>query len=653
MISRLSLILLLTTFLLAGGTAAADIYVPDDYPTIQGSIDAASPGDTIIVRPGTYVENISFKGKAITVTSEAGAKDTVIDGHKPADPDVGSVVVFRSGEGPGSVLQGFKLRKGKGTKYGPSLDFYGGGVFCLDASPVIRDCVVNDNDHGGIACFGASAPKFLDNKIAYNEGRGVYMAGPAAPEIRGNTIHSNQAGGIYGKDCTPGPIEENEVSANYKGGLWFANSDVSGIRFNEVLGNMDTGIYCEDCTGVLYGNHVAGNKKSGIRAHGKDGDLLIVSANTVEENSGEYIGGGIRCEGNVVVTGNVVRNNEAHEGAGIGCDKFGSLPCVLDHNIITDNHMPEGATSGGGGGITIAFCTNVRVEGNIIANNEGGAPGYGIGGGLYCRFESKAILTNNIFYGNQASTGGAIGLEVKTDMVLTNNSFWGNRATDGGALAIIVESSVTGANNIFWNDTARAGKELYIYGKSALALWNSDVQKGIDSLYFDNTCSVNWGPVMIDMDPAFADPRDGDFHLTWYSPCRLKGDPDAPEVPEVDFEGDPVSGKPSMGADHYHVHLYFTGEATVGGRGKLKFVGKPNYDQVILWLGSGLLDPPVHTSYGDWYLAFPLLWQAGLGSIPAPTGILSLPFRLDSPAVLYLQAGVGQVLTNPLVLDVK
>ena len=62
--------------------AIADtIIVPDDYTTIQGAIDAAVDGDTVLVKPGTYVENISFKGKAITVTSEQGVDVTVIDGR--------------------------------------------------------------------------------------------------------------------------------------------------------------------------------------------------------------------------------------------------------------------------------------------------------------------------------------------------------------------------------------------------------------------------------------------------------------------------------------------------------------------------------------------------------------------------------------------
>ena len=51
--------------LFLGNGPAATIYVPDDYPTIQDAINASVNDDTIIVRPGTYVENLDFLGKAI------------------------------------------------------------------------------------------------------------------------------------------------------------------------------------------------------------------------------------------------------------------------------------------------------------------------------------------------------------------------------------------------------------------------------------------------------------------------------------------------------------------------------------------------------------------------------------------------------------
>ena len=43
--------------------------VPEDVSTIQSAIDMSSNGDTVLVHPGIYEENINFEGKAITVAS--------------------------------------------------------------------------------------------------------------------------------------------------------------------------------------------------------------------------------------------------------------------------------------------------------------------------------------------------------------------------------------------------------------------------------------------------------------------------------------------------------------------------------------------------------------------------------------------------------
>src|SRR5262245_56321528 len=61
------------------GVEAATIRVPADVPTIQGAIVSAHEGDTILVAPGIYVENLDFLGRSITVTSEQGPQVTVID----------------------------------------------------------------------------------------------------------------------------------------------------------------------------------------------------------------------------------------------------------------------------------------------------------------------------------------------------------------------------------------------------------------------------------------------------------------------------------------------------------------------------------------------------------------------------------------------
>jgi hypothetical protein len=71
----MAMILTILFALPALGISQAKWYVPDDFPTIQGAISNAFvvQGDTVIVRPGMYVEkNLDFLGKAITVKSESG-----------------------------------------------------------------------------------------------------------------------------------------------------------------------------------------------------------------------------------------------------------------------------------------------------------------------------------------------------------------------------------------------------------------------------------------------------------------------------------------------------------------------------------------------------------------------------------------------------
>jgi predicted outer membrane repeat protein len=151
---------------------AAIIYVPDDYPTIQGAIDAAVNGDTVIVRPGRYVENIDFMGKAIIVQSEQGAANTVIDGNQ-----VGRVVRFGSRENDNSVLDGFTIRNG--------YESYGGGISCSSSSPTVINNIIMDNS----AVYGGGG--------IYSEGSSLT---PASPTIANNVISGNTAqyaGGIH------------------------------------------------------------------------------------------------------------------------------------------------------------------------------------------------------------------------------------------------------------------------------------------------------------------------------------------------------------------------------------------------------------------------------------------------------------------------
>ena len=107
------LLFLFTVLLtLTGSLPAATINVPGDFVTIQGAIADAGTvnGDEIVVTAGTYVENIDFLGKAITLRSASGdPTDTIIDGGGS-----GTVVTCDSGEDSNTAVRsGMKGRSRK------------------------------------------------------------------------------------------------------------------------------------------------------------------------------------------------------------------------------------------------------------------------------------------------------------------------------------------------------------------------------------------------------------------------------------------------------------------------------------------------------------------------------------------------------------
>ena len=105
---RLIISLLLSVTVLSANI----INVPADYSTIQGGIDAASDGDTVLVSAGTYNESINYNGKNIVVGSlylttqdTSYISSTIIDGDSS-----GSIVLFESFEDSTAVLNGFTFQ---------------------------------------------------------------------------------------------------------------------------------------------------------------------------------------------------------------------------------------------------------------------------------------------------------------------------------------------------------------------------------------------------------------------------------------------------------------------------------------------------------------------------------------------------------------
>lgn len=85
--------------IIVGLSMAFTLHVPEEYTTIQSAINAAADGDTVLVSPGTYTENVDYLGKAIVLTSAAGPTFTTIR----------SVVINNTPNNFNTVLDGFTV----------------------------------------------------------------------------------------------------------------------------------------------------------------------------------------------------------------------------------------------------------------------------------------------------------------------------------------------------------------------------------------------------------------------------------------------------------------------------------------------------------------------------------------------------------------
>jgi len=128
--------------------------VPQDYTTIQSAINSSNiNGDTIMVSPGSYIENIDYSGKNIYLTSEyiftmqdSTIQQTIIDGNQN-----GSVVMISNYETDATVLNGFTITNGSGFSIGSSNSSSGGGIYIYNSNPQIKNCIIRNN-----FCYGSS-----------------------------------------------------------------------------------------------------------------------------------------------------------------------------------------------------------------------------------------------------------------------------------------------------------------------------------------------------------------------------------------------------------------------------------------------------------------------------------------------------------------
>ena len=211
----------------AGG---AKTHVVRPGESIQAAIDAARPGDTILVRPGTYAEALKITTDDLTLKGSRGTVLTMPDDAEPcfvfdpeAPPTVEGICVLGEFSPEFEVtdpvedtrISGFEIR-----------GFSGNGIFAL-ATEDLRASRnrTKDNVEYGIFVLLSTRPVLADNKASGNGDAGLYVGSNQQVDARvfGNTSWDNPIG-IFLRDVSHGTAERNHVFGNCSGILLLAGA---------------------------------------------------------------------------------------------------------------------------------------------------------------------------------------------------------------------------------------------------------------------------------------------------------------------------------------------------------------------------------------------------------------------------------------------
>ncbi len=319
--------------------------VPAVYKNIQTALNSVKEGDTILVQPGQYFENLRWpKINGIKLISAGTPQNTIIDGK-----GIGRVIYISTSGGQITIdsttlIQGFTITNGYAREQG--IRGYGAGIYIEFASPILKNLVVHKNISSGDWCFGGGiylreSNSFIEDvevtenileSTSYSYGAGIYISESSNPIIKNALISKNKikSGAIW----------------NYGGGIHIEdNSHVklinSVISLNEMNGNnrelfYGVGISCEGFfprPSIEIINCTIVNNYSSDNAFIEGGGLYLEDADAKIVNSILWNNGGSEIvNDNFIKIGNLEVSFSNVEGGWLGSGNINADPLFITND---------------------------------------------------------------------------------------------------------------------------------------------------------------------------------------------------------------------------------------------------------------------------------------------------------------------------------
>ena len=507
----------------------------DPYKELAPALSSPqlSPGDTVLVAPGTYQGPVVAPPFGITVRATAGAGQTVVDAASTAP-----ALVLAGTDGVPVVVEGLALTAGAGTSVSPIFSA-GGGVQADGARFELRSCVIRGNDAfwgGGV--YSKNSVGTLEQCIVKgntNTGFGARGAGVMVDggslwiedcRIRNNTsgdfFAPGNGGGVYEQGGADLDVVDTVIELNiaeFGGGGTYGGGDYLGCTLRGNIGQFGGGANATSGTSFT--------------------DCLF------ETNEADSVGGtshfGGAVYGPATLVGCTLRANLSFGGVA-GADGALLIDCLVEDNLAVPGYGGVNDLSGGVGNALVIDTTlrdNIAAGGELYFGHGGGAafstvvgcdvvgnsvqpdPGYR-GGGTYQCDVRHSTFSDNVSSGRG---GGAFGGSLFRCIIYDNSAEAGGGASDADLDHCTLEGNQAALGDGLWFDAQAVAAV-----SNSIVFFNGDEEIAVDP---EADLTVSYTDVLggwpgvgnIDADPAFWSRPLDDFHLRPVSPCIDAGDP--------------------------------------------------------------------------------------------------------------------------------